>query len=118
MQPLFVAPAYAQGASANGAAVVPRGQAASPSRPPSFVVSDYYTDAEQIPQYAVDNIAAATKANIVVNYPNPKVLNPIQPLNRGTAAALIYQTLVHQGKLKPIPLNVEASKYIVRSTSR
>jgi len=46
----------------------------------------YYTDAKQIPQYAVDDVAA-TKANIVVNYPNVRVLNPKDP--RGAAAALI-----------------------------
>jgi len=48
----------------------------TPNRPPSFVVSDYYTDAKQI-HNAVDDVAAATKANIVVNYPNVKVFNPI-----------------------------------------
>jgi len=36
-------------------------------------------------------MAAATKANIVVNYPNVKVPNPIDP-SRGAA---VYQALVH-----------------------
>lgn len=82
-------------------------------RPPSFVVSNYYQDAEQIPQYAIDEVATASRANIVVNYPNPKVLNPNQPLTRGAAAAVIYQTLVHQGKVPSIPINVKAFNYIV-----
>jgi S-layer homology domain len=82
-------------------------------RPPSFVVSNYYQDADKIPQYAVDEVATASRANIVVNYPNPKVLNPNQPLTRGAAAAVIYQTLVHQGKVPSIPVNVKAFNYIV-----
>ena len=77
--------------------------------------SNYYQDAEQIPQDAVDAVATATKANIVVNHPNVKVLAPNQPLNRGAAAAIIYQTLVHQGKLPSIPSNTTAYNYIVHS---
>lgn len=97
---------------------VPSGQNVAANRPLSSVVSNYYTDAGQIPQYAVDDVAAATKANIVVNYPNVRVLNPNEPLNRGAAAALIYQTLVHQGKLSPLPSSVEASNYIVGLPSK
>lgn len=97
---------------------VPSGQNVAANRPLSSVVSNYYTDAGQIPQYAVDDVAAATKANIVVNYPNVRVLNPNEPLNRGAAAALIYQTLVHQGKLSPLPSSVEASNYIVGFPSK
>ncbi len=81
--------------------------------PASAVVSKYYTDANKIPQYAVDDVAAATQAGIVVNYPNTKVLNPNQPATRGTIAAFIYQALVNQGRLQPLPNNVKASNYIV-----
>lgn len=90
-----------------------RGEKSNSRRPPSFVVSKYYQDAKQIPQYAIDEVATASQANIVVNYPNPKVLNPNQPLTRGAAAAIIYQTLVHQGKVPSIPTNVNAFNYIV-----
>lgn len=87
--------------------------AASQQRPASVIVSNYYTDAEKIPQYAVDDVAAATGAGIVVNHPNPKLLNPTQPANRGAVAAFIHQALVSQGKLEPIKSNVKASNYIV-----
>jgi len=86
------------------------------SRPASVVLSNYYTDAENVPQYAVDSVAVATKANIVVNYPNTKVLNPNQPATRGAVAAFIHQALVAQGKIEPLPGSVEASNYIVGRT--
>lgn len=93
-------------------------QSVSFSRPASSIVSENYIDAEKIPGYAVDDVAAATKANIVVNYPNPRILNPSEPVNRGVAAALIYQTLVHQGRLSPLPSSVEASNYIVAPAAK
>jgi S-layer homology domain len=85
--------------------------------PPSFVVSEYYTDADNIPQYAVDAVGQATQANIVVNHPNVKVLNPTQRATRGDIAAFIHQTLVSQGRIEPLPENVEASKYVVGRVS-
>jgi hypothetical protein len=110
MQPVFMA-------SRNLQAISTSTQTTAPSRPPSFIVSNYYQDAKRIPHYAVDEVATATKANIVVNYPNAKILNPNKPLNRGAAAAIIYQTLVNQGKLPPIPSNTAAYKYIVHSVA-
>jgi S-layer homology domain len=90
--------------------------ATTQQRPASIALSNYYTDAEKIPQYAVDDVAAATQAGIVVNHPNTKILNPTQPASRGTVAALIYQALVNQGRVEPINSNVAASKYIVGHT--
>ena len=134
MEPVLMASANAQAVifrgstepSASDQGVSPRSSSSSvPSEqnvaansPPASIVSTYYTDVEQIPQYAIDDVAAATKANIVVNYPNVLVLNPNEPLNRGAAAALIYQTLVYQGKLPPLPSNVESSNYIVGRPSK
>lgn len=131
MQPLLRAPANVQGLPPNGSlassqGVSPRGltssvqtdQSVAPNRPPSLVVSNYYADAKQIPQSAVDDVAVATRENIVVNYPNVRVLNPNEPLSRGAAAAWIYQALVHQGKLQPLPSSVEASDYIVGLPSK
>jgi hypothetical protein len=80
-------------------------------------VQSYYQDAEQIPDYALEKVAAATQEGMVVNYPNPKLLNPNDPLNRGAAAALIYQALVRQGKLQPLAENEEANRYVVVPTS-
>lgn len=75
-------------------------------------VLQIYTDAEQIPNYAKDKIAAATKSSLVVNYPKPNLLKPNQSANRAEVAALIYQALVKAGKAKPIQ-----SQYVVQPTS-
>ncbi|MGI0488757.1 S-layer homology domain-containing protein [Pantanalinema rosaneae CENA516] len=82
-------------------------------RPISEVVSNYYRDADQIPQYAVDAVAQATTAGIVVNYPDSDVLNPNRPATRGEIAALIHQALVNQGKVEPVAAETNAANYIV-----
>ncbi|MBU7581555.1 MAG: S-layer homology domain-containing protein [Nostoc sp. TH1S01] len=79
----------------------------------SDILNTYYTDASTIPDYAVNNVAAATQANIVVNYPDVKQLNPQVPLTRAEAAGLLYQALVRQGQAQPLASNVTAANYIV-----
>lgn len=81
------------------------------------VLSTYYSDAADIPAYAVNNVGAATQANLVVNYPELKVLNPKVSLTRGEAAALLYQALVRQGQLQPIASNLPAANYIVAGSA-
>lgn len=81
-------------------------------RPACLAVRDYYQDAEQIPQYAVDDVAATTTAGIVVNYPDRQVLNPTRPATRGEVAALIHQALVSQGKTAPIA-DQSGAQYVV-----
>jgi len=70
-------------------------------------VQRYYEDAEQIPDNAMNAIAALTQNNVIVSYPNPQQLNLQEPLERGTTAALIYQTLAAQGKVDPTALEGE-----------
>ncbi|MBD6614865.1 S-layer homology domain-containing protein [Komarekiella sp. 'clone 1'] len=91
-------------------------QTTQPDRSASAIVSDYYTDASSIPQNAIPDVAKATKQNIVVNYPNPKVLNPNQPASRAEIAALIHQTLVSQGRIEPLAKDSSATQYIVRTS--
>lgn len=108
MQPAVAAP------SQTTAVADPSPSAPSQSQPPlSSIVSNYYTDADQIPQYALDDVARATEAGIVVNYPSPSTLNPTEPATRGEVAALIHQALVHQGKISPLPTTEPATNYIV-----
>ncbi|QLE54473.1 fasciclin domain-containing protein [Nostoc sp. TCL26-01] len=83
----------------------------------SSVLSNSYTDAATIPNYAVNGVAGATQANVVVNYPNVKQLNPSVSLTRAEAAALLYQALVKQGQAQPLASNVAATNYIVSSTT-
>ncbi|WP_337884213.1 S-layer homology domain-containing protein [Fischerella thermalis] len=87
-----------------------------PERSASAIVNDYYTDASSIPQNAIPDVAAATKQNIVVNYPNARELNPNQPASRAEIAALIHQTLVSQGRIEPLPEDSPANQYIVRTS--
>ncbi|MDX2232235.1 MAG: S-layer homology domain-containing protein [Leptolyngbyaceae cyanobacterium bins.349] len=102
------APAPAPSAPAQTAASTPAAQ-----RPVSLTVSDYYKDAAQIPQYAIADVAQTTAAGIVVNHPDPQILNPNQAATRGEVAALIHQALVHQGKIASLPSSETASSYIV-----
>jgi hypothetical protein len=61
-----------------------------------------YTDANQIPKYALDKVAAATEAGMIVNYPDSKLFNPNQEATRADVAAMVHQALVKTGKLQPI----------------
>ena len=61
-----------------------------------------YQDADQIPNYATEKIAAATEAGLVVNHPNPKLLNPNGATTRAEVAAILYQALVRSGRVEPI----------------
>lgn len=102
-------------ATSEPVAVAP--QSTLPGKSAVEYLKTYYEDAAAIPEYAVDDVAAATQSNIVVNYPNPKLLNPNEVLNRAAAAALIHQALVSQGKVEPVANNAKAAEYVVRTNS-
>lgn len=76
-------------------------------------LSQYYADANQIPAYARENIARATQLGLIVNYPDVELLNPTQPISRGSTAALVHQALVYQDRLEPLPASSAASPYQV-----
>jgi hypothetical protein len=69
-----------------------------------------YQDKEQIPNYAMEKVAAATEAGLVANYPNPKLLNPNQNATRAEVAVIIYQALIKAKKADPI-----SSPYLVQT---
>jgi parallel beta-helix repeat protein len=71
-------------------------------------VLSVYTDAAQIPSYALTAIAGATKNKLVVNYPTRNQLNPNQNASRADVAAFVYQALVNAGQVPPI-----SSPYLV-----
>ncbi|MEH2382669.1 MAG: S-layer homology domain-containing protein [Nostoc sp.] len=62
-----------------------------------------FKDAKNIPNYANSKIATATANGLVVNYPNPQILDPNKVASRSEVAAMIHQALVKRGKLKAIP---------------
>ncbi|MBW4616867.1 MAG: DUF1565 domain-containing protein [Desmonostoc vinosum HA7617-LM4] len=63
----------------------------------------FYTDAAQIPKYAIAPVAAATLKQLVINYPTAKQLNPNREATRAEVAAFVYQALVSTGRAQPIP---------------
>ena len=63
------------------------------TKSPVKQVLSRYQDAEQIPKYATDKIAAATEAGLVLNDADPKLLSPSKITTRAEAAALVYEAL-------------------------
>ncbi|HBL14382.1 MAG TPA: hypothetical protein DD379_23935 [Cyanobacteria bacterium UBA11162] len=69
------------------------------------VLPHIYQDAIAIPAYATDEIAIATRAGLVANYPNLNFLAPNLAATRADVAVFIYQALVYLGQAAPIPSN-------------
>lgn len=67
-----------------------------------------YSDRDTILDYARTAVATATQQKIVVNYPNPKQIEPSRFATRAEVAAMVYQALVAIKKDSPIK-----SPYIV-----
>ncbi|MEG4629684.1 S-layer homology domain-containing protein [Microcoleus sp. AR_TQ3_B6] len=68
-----------------------------------------YTDRTKVPKWAVDKVAAATEAGIVVNHPKPTLLQPNRTATRAEVAAMIYQAMAKNGKVP-----AKASEYVVK----
>lgn len=60
-------------------------------------------DQDGIPKYARGAIATALHNRIVVNYPDVDRLSPTREATRGEVAAMIYQGLLLQGRVAPLP---------------
>lgn len=71
-----------------------------------------YSDRNTILDYARTAVATATQQKIVVNYPNPKQIEPSRFATRAEVAAMVYQALVAIKKDSPIK-----SPYIVSNES-
>ncbi len=80
------------------------------------ILNTTFSDAADIPSYAVNQIAASTENRLVVNYPNVALLNPNQAATRAEVAAFIYQGLVKVGKVPALATTDVASRYIVGAT--
>lgn len=68
-----------------------------------------YQDSDEIPDWAKAQVAAATEAGLVVNYPDLQALKPNEPATRAEVTAMIYQALLRLGRVEEAP-----SDYIVR----
>ncbi len=71
-----------------------------------------YDDRKDIPDYAKDKVAAATKKGIVVDFPKLKQLNPNNDATRAEVAVMVYQSLVDAKQVSAIN-----SPYIVSATT-
>ncbi|MBH8563954.1 DUF1565 domain-containing protein [Nostoc sp. CENA67] len=67
-----------------------------------------FDDQAKIPDYAKDEVVKAIQKQIIVNYPNPKQLNPTRDATRAEVAAIVYQALVDANRVAVID-----SPYIV-----
>ncbi len=63
-----------------------------PNQPISPIL-DKFIDAEDIPHYGRNSVAAATDKQLVVNYPDVKKIQPNKAANRGEIAASLCQAL-------------------------
>lgn len=66
------------------------------------LLTEYYDDEADIPQFAKGAIAAATLVGLVVNYPDVRQLRPHAPITRAEVAALLCQILKSDDAL-PLP---------------
>jgi S-layer homology domain/Protein of unknown function (DUF1565) len=62
----------------------------------------FYDDWKDIPDWAITQVATATPKQLIVNYPDPKRLNPTQNATRAEVAVMIYQSMVTTGQLPAI----------------
>ncbi|MFG6099847.1 S-layer homology domain-containing protein [Leptothoe sp. ISB3NOV94-8A] len=77
-----------------------------------------YRDRAQVPPYAVEEIAIATRQGIVVNYPDVAELRPMQPITRAETTALVYQCLANLGRMQSLtsPYIVEPARTAVSNS--
>ncbi|MEO0842473.1 MAG: S-layer homology domain-containing protein [Cyanobacteria bacterium J06643_5] len=72
-----------------------------------------FIDSQTLPNYARTAVATATQQRIVVNYPDPKKLEPKREATRAEVAAMVYQALVAIKRTPPIN-----SPYIIFPASK
>ena len=80
---------------------------------PSALLNASFADAPQVPDWAGQQVAAATEQEIVVNYPEVSFLRPNRTATRADVAAFIHQALVSAGSLPTLTAANPAVAYIV-----
>ncbi|NET30726.1 MAG: hypothetical protein F6K19_01815 [Cyanothece sp. SIO1E1] len=65
-------------------------------------LNQYFKDADQVPADIYDSLLAAAEHQLVVNDPDPHLLNPDQVATRADVVAFIHQALVAQEQLSPL----------------
>lgn len=67
---------------------------------PDTVLSKY-SDADNMPKYAREKMAAAVSSGLTIKDDTPNLLKPAQAATRADAAATVYEALVKEGKIQP-----------------
>lgn len=70
--------------------------------PASPNVLAIFDDRTAIPSAFQDRVAAAAQADIIVNYPKQRQFNPNREASRADVSAMVYQTLVRDGRVAAI----------------
>lgn len=78
---------------------------AEPSNPQEIL--SRFQGLADLPDWARGKVAAASENKILVNYPNPEALAPLQPATRAEIMVMIHQALLSQGRVEEI-----ASPYV------
>lgn len=86
----------------NAVVAIANGLELEPSLPAQDVLQRVYVDSADIPDYAVNPVAAVTEAGLRLDLTNPNQFNPNQPATRAEVAALLYQALERTGMADPI----------------
>ena len=63
-----------------------------------------YSDASSIRSEHRNFIAALTENNVIINYPNKKLLNPKKVATRADVCALLYRAMVSAGEVADLPV--------------
>ena len=58
-----------------------------------------FEDTSELPKWSQDKVAAAVEAGLVTGFPSAQKLTPNRVATRADAAALIYQSLVKEGRI-------------------
>jgi hypothetical protein len=74
-------------------------QLPAPSNPDS--VLSKYSDADKMPKYAREKMAAAVSSGLTIKDDTQTLLKPVQAATRADAAATLYEALVKEGKIQP-----------------
>jgi hypothetical protein len=73
----------------------------SPPANPAAVL-DQFQGNEDVPNWAVEQVAAAIDNGLLVNYPEPQRLAPVQSATRAEIIVLLHQALRQQGRVEPV----------------
>jgi hypothetical protein len=72
-----------------------------PSQDPKDILKSY-PDADKLPAWALNQVAAAAEKGLIANQLNTSLLDPDKPATRAEAAVMMYQALVNLGKVEKI----------------